>query len=1204
MWPHRRLKTNLTLIAIAFIAIWPALDNRVHSHSLGTLAQISSTKSTSASVSQLTAGKSIRRELASGEVHSYEARLSTGQYLHATVEQQGINCRVTLFGPGNEMLLQRECGDHGPTPLSIVADVPGLYRLEVCSVEKEQARGGYELRVERIRVVSPQDRYRISAEKKFAEGEQSLKEWTRESSRAAIDKFKSSLDDWKAVHDRNAEGQTLRRIGDVYQVLGEYQNALTFYNQALSLIRKIRDRGSEGEVLNDLGCVYNNLGESQKALNLCTQALESGRAFGNQREEARALNNLGEIYYALGKLQQSLDFYKQALSLWRDSGNRQGLALTLLNFGYTYSDLGQMGEALDSYNQALALWQRATDQRGQAVTLSAVGRLYSRMGETQKALDFFERAMQLSRIIGDPIEEARVLNGMAYIYNGLGQKQRALEFYDRALSLFRSSNYPNGEAGTLGDAGRVYFSLGDNDRALDYLQRSLGIFKAVGDHRMEISVLKEIGRIHNARGDKGMALQSYNIARSFYHDQKDRRGEAATLNLIGSVYQDWGQNKKALDSYSRALLLNREAEYPVAEATTLYNIGSVEREQGNLVQARARSEAALKIVESLRTNVTSQDLRASFFATVRQHYELYIDILMQLHKQHPTEGFDAAAFDVSERARARSLLESLKEAGADIRQGVDPTLLERERSLELALNAKAERHMQLIAARNDTEAQTIAREIDQLTSEYDETKTQIKLTSPHYAALVQPEPLKVHQIQEQLLDDNSLLLEYMLGDERSYVWAVTRTEVSGFELPGRVEIEQAARRLYTLLTASLPRQDETTEQRQRRVAESDSQLPNEIESLSRLLLGSVTGKLDKQRVLIVADGALQYIPFQALTVPADSSRSHGPNEFKADAKGDNLIPLIFDHEIINEPSASTLALVLSETANRKTAPNTVAVLADPVFEADDPRVKLPNRERTSALASSVPSKIAEAFRDVNLDGLKIPRLFGSREEAEGIMAMIPQGTGLKALGFEASRGTIAKTDLNQYRIVHFATHGVLNNEHPELSGIVLSLLDEEGRPQDGFLRLHDIYNLNLSVDLVVLSACNTGLGKDVKGEGLIGLTRGFMYAGAAGVVASLWKVDDDATAELMRHFYEAIFKKGMSPSAALRESQLAMWRQQRWHAPYYWAGFVIQGQYNQKESMTGASPRTGEWLAALIIITGVLIWAAFFILSRRRKGAM
>jgi CHAT domain-containing protein len=248
-----------------------------------------------------------------------------------------------------------------------------------------------------------------------------------------------------------------------------------------------------------------------------------------------------------------------------------------------------------------------------------------------------------------------------------------------------------------------------------------------------------------------------------------------------------------------------------------------------------------------------------------------------------------------------------------------------------------------------------------------------------------------------------------------------------------------------------------------------------------------------------------------------------------------------------------------------------------------------------------PSEVKQAFRDVSLDAVRIPRLLASREEAEGIMALIPWGTGLKAIGFDASRATITSADLGQYRIVHFATHGVLDNERPELSGIVLSLVDQQGQSQDGFLRLHDIYNLNLSADLVVLSACNTGLGKDVKGEGLIGLTRGFMYAGAAGVVASLWKVDDDATSELMNHFYEAMFKRGMSPAAALRESQLAMWRQKRWHAPYYWAAFVIQGQYNDKESMSGPSLHARKRITALAVMAGALLLVAFFTLRRRRR---
>jgi CHAT domain-containing protein len=318
------------------------------------------------------------------------------------------------------------------------------------------------------------------------------------------------------------------------------------------------------------------------------------------------------------------------------------------------------------------------------------------------------------------------------------------------------------------------------------------------------------------------------------------------------------------------------------------------------------------------------------------------------------------------------------------------------------------------------------------------------------------------------------------------------------------------------------------------------------------------------------------------------------------AAANEPIPLMVNHEIINEPSASTLAFLVASTRYRKQAPNSVAVLADPVFEADDPRIVYVAKPAASLTAQGQQSEVQRAVRDLSLseNGNRITRLLASRAEADAIMSVIPWGSGFKAMDFEASRATVVKTDLSDYRIVHFATHGLLNNEHPELSGIVLSLFDQKGQPQDGYLRLHDIYNLKLPVDLVVLSACNTGLGKDVRGEGLIGLTRGFMYAGASSVVASLWKVDDDATAELMRYFYGFMLKDGLSPAAALRKAQISMSQQKRWQSPYYWSGFIIQGQYIQTESAKG-------WrITSLTLWAGVsalLIAAAFFVLKRRRR---
>jgi CHAT domain-containing protein len=317
---------------------------------------------------------------------------------------------------------------------------------------------------------------------------------------------------------------------------------------------------------------------------------------------------------------------------------------------------------------------------------------------------------------------------------------------------------------------------------------------------------------------------------------------------------------------------------------------------------------------------------------------------------------------------------------------------------------------------------------------------------------------------------------------------------------------------------------------------------------------------------IVADGALHYIPFAAL--PAPSQGNDGGRNSGAEPQ-----PLFVEHEIVSLPSASTLAALRRETAGRKPAEKSIAVLADPVFTDDDTRVRrdIGNagaKEKTRSAnwdeIDIVSMQMSRSGRETGVTGAEgaFGRLISTRHEAAAILALVPERERMRALDFEASRTTALRPELGEYRIVHFATHGMLNNIHPELSGIVLSLVDKEGQLQDGFLRLQDIYNLKLSAELVVLSACQTGLGKEIKGEGLIGLTRGFMYAGAPRVVASLWKVDDRATSELMKRFYQGLLgPEALRPAGALRQAQLTIWKQKQWREPYYWAAFVLQGEW-------------------------------------------
>jgi hypothetical protein len=470
------------------------------------------------------------------------------------------------------------------------------------------------------------------------------------------------------------------------------------------------------------------------------------------------------------------------------------------------------------------------------------------------------------------------------------------------------------------------------------------------------------------------------------------------------VYNSLGEIQKALEYYNEALLLRRDVGDRNGEAATLLGIARVEQTRGNLSLARQTIEQAIGIIESLRTNIADQALRASYFASRHEFFESYIDMLMQMHKQNPAAAFDALALAVSERARARSLLELLREARADIRQGVDSSLLERERSLQQRLNARAAAQARLLNRKHTPEqADTAAKEIAAITAEYEEIQAWIRARSPRYAALTQPQPLSLTEIQQQALDEDTLLLDYALGEKRSYLWLVSHRSIDSYELPPRAEIEAATRRVYELLTA-----------RPKRGTPPDPQLIAQAETLSRMLLGPVASQLGGKRLVVVAPGALSYLPFAALPAPEDKKRPAAGYE-----------PLIARHEVVTVPSASVLSVIRRETAGRQRAARSIAVLADPVFEASDPR--LDSAKNNSGETPAAPtadaelSELSRSIRTMNFSDARagFTRLPFSRREAESVIALTPRGTGLKATDFSASRDLAMSPQLSQYRILHF-----------------------------------------------------------------------------------------------------------------------------------------------------------------------------------------
>jgi len=866
---------------------------------------------------------------------------------------------------------------------------------------------------------------------------------------------------------------------------------------------------------------------SATSLSKAIEKFESARvllhSLNNTLGEAALLSITGSAYFLLGQTQQAIEKYEQSLPLFRAAGDKKGEAAALLQLGQLHMTLGEMQKALDRFGQALPLFRAAGERQGEVITLSSIGSLHMFLGKSEEALSYYQQAMELARATGFPESEAAALAALGPLYNDLGEPEKAKKSLEQALSVYRALNFRRGQALTLVSLGLLHSFEREPQEALKYNEQALPLFRA----------------------------------------EHDRYGEGLALFGICWNRVSSGDYQKGLDYCAQARALQRSIGDGHTEAMTLKQIAVGELNRGNFAASQTAIESAIANVESVRTKVVNPEYRLSFFAGSQDYYAFYIDLLMRLHMQHLEGGYDGKALQASERARARSLLDTLKEANADIRQGVDPALLQRERKTQSRLNARAQAQMELLSGpHTEAQAKAIAEEVEMLIKDLQQIETEIRQTSPHYAALMQPQPLTLKEIQTQVLDQYTVLLEYSLGEERSYLWVVTSSSITSYELAKRDEIETAAGHFYNLLNVrNKDVKGETSKQRAVRVAKADLEIPVAAASLSRMVLGPAAGQLGKKRLMIVADGALHFVPFAALPLVRGGATSI-PR------------PLIADHEIVNLPSASTLSVVRGEVAGRPPAPRSVVALADPVFMKDDERVK---RIRDQQLRDSPKSpneapvrgentidrQLVKATEDTGVatEGMYVPRLPGTRQEAEQIVAMVRTAEGRLALDFAASRETATNAELSQYRYVHFSTHGLLNSVHPELSGVVFSLVNERGEAQDGFLRAHEIFNLKFPAEVVVLSACQTGIGKDIRGEGLVSLTRGFMHAGAPRVVVSLWDVSDWGTTELMVRFYHGMLKEGMRPAAALRAAQVSLMNDKRWASPYYWASFTLQGEW-------------------------------------------
>jgi CHAT domain-containing protein/tetratricopeptide (TPR) repeat protein len=827
----------------------------------------------------------------------------------------------------------------------------------------------------------------------------------------------------------------------------------------------------------------------EKARDLLREA--TAQTGGDGKLLAKAHYRLGQVYLSLNDPEAALAALEQARLRLEQAQDHELLPFALHNIGAAHLALGDPATAIAMFERILPMRRSAGDRAGEGYTLYGIASANWSLGQAAPALDAYRKALAIWQELKQPDNEGHSQNAMGLIFAMLGDYGRAKTAFEQALAIWRKSG--NRSAPLLAWNNWCLASVGERQYA-DALSRCRTALDMAQEQKQTQAIAYASHNMANAYAglrQEAKALPLYELSLSHKREAKDRWGEAATLHAMGELRLEHGDARGAGELLGQALALRREVGDRAGQAQTLGALARVDDARGAVDESLAGIREAIALIEEQRAKLASQDLRATYFASVRDFYDLQIDLLMRTGKVDE-------ALEASARARGRLLADRLADTLAGVRGGADARLIERQRAIGRRIDAQAEL-LQRAAAGPGREKAVVERRIDALLNDYRDVAEQIRRASPKYAQLTQPEPVSAADFRG-LLDSGTVLLQYFAGKERSYLWVVTKDRIAGHRLAGREAIARGAR---ALLEAAAAKQD--TE-------------PAAVR-LGTMLLQPAAAALSAsgvRRVVIGADGEIESVPFAVLPV------------------GGRM--LVQRADVAYLPSAGGLRLYRSETRGRQLG-HGIALFGDPVYSNEDPR-----------------------FATRSADGLVLPRLRFSRLEAESIAKLAPASGHMLALDFDASRRTLELARLESYRMLHFATHSV-SAARPELSGIALSQVDRAGKPVDGFLRLHQIYNMNLRARLVTLSSCRSATGEVLRGEGLTSIARGFLYAGAAAVAGTLWDIDDRATAELMKHFYQGMFTGGMTPAAALRAAQNAVRGRAGWEHPYYWAGFVLHGEW-------------------------------------------
>lgn len=838
--------------------------------------------------------------------------------------------------------------------------------------------------------------------------------------------------------------------------------ALERNDVALALWRKLGDRAGESAAMLQRGGIYFFLNDTEKAPSWDLSGLAAARESNSQWLEGEGLNNLAIAEWRIGSVNDAASHLNDAENLWKDLGNSYGEAAALSNLGILNRETGSYAESARCYQEALPILTRLSDKAHLAIVLSNLG----------------------------------------VVQHALAEDRQALASLSRSAELFRQSGNKAGEGRAMLHIGRILLATGHRQKAEAVAERALAAASDVKDTRSESDELNLLGDFEMAEGKAAAALEFYNRALQLYDSLSNRSGKADSLHRIGVAEERSGNTDSAAAYLKQALELRHALGNRDGEAESLFQLARVEDKAGNLESACEHIDQALNLTDSVRVLASGPYDRMTYLSSKEQYFSFAIELYMEMEARKAHQGYAVRAFEIAERGRSRSLLDEI-EHGSTARASLNSD--SRLRRVSSELQFWSTRRSNLDQQRDSPELPAVNRRIDTLLDEFHDLESASSFIAG--SALPPSQTMAMSTIQREVLDPETVLIEFALGDRGSTLWLVTMQSMTSYRLPGRMVITQAASEFNASVSAP--------------TATLAAQLIQGAGvRLSNLLFWQAAHEMKGKRLVIVAEDVLLHTPFAALPDPL----SHHP--------------MAADHEIVSVPSASVLAAIRLRVKKTRPAEDNIAVVADPVFDAGDQRNRNPVRGSRVEFA----------------------RLPNSRAEADNLLALQPGEKNLRAVDFDANRSLFTSGRLGSYRIIHIGTHAVVFHSQPELARLVLSLRGSDGKPRDGFLFAYDIAQLNLRAELVTLAGCKTGLGEQVRGEGTVGLSHAFLESGSASVLVSLWDVDDESSAELMRLFYDALLRGQMGPGAALRRAEMAMASQGRWKSSD-WAAWTLIGDW-------------------------------------------